>query len=138
MKKVDEKKCKKNLILNIFMGILFILLGILLYDLFYGISLSSTFLSVGNHPIRIEVPSYLKVIEDNGEKIEFQTFRSVPSIKKDMKKITNGYQEVDCGTDIYLYNPVEDYTVVYEVDRGLLYNRLTIRYQEGKIACASD
>lgn len=132
---MTKKKQKKKIhIPNGIMFVLVFLFIILMYDMLFGISFSSTNYKTANN-LLLEIPKYMEISKEDGQKLEFKTFRSMAALSKDMKKIRKKEQRISCLDQVYYYNEQKNYSMTYKISRGLLFNYLTIEYQEGKISC---
>lgn len=116
---------------------LFFFFVILMYDMLFGISFSSTHYAVNEKNV-LEIPSFLSVVSNKMGEIQFKTYRSMAAISKDMKKIRRNYQNISCRGSDYYYNQNENYTISYQIHRGVLFNYLTIQYQDGKFFCSAN
>lgn len=134
-----KKKEEKNLfsigsIIMIPLGVVFI---VLMYDMLFGISFSTTSYETLENT-KLEIPKFMTVSSDSNGKLELKTYRSVAAISKDMKKIRKGNKKIVCSEKDYYYNNENDFSMSYQIRRGLLFNYLTIEYQKGEITCSLD
>lgn len=129
-----KKKKEKFHIPNGIMLILIFFFIVLMYDMLFGISFSTTNYQASNN-LSLELPKYMEVSKEEDRKIQFKTFRSMAALSKDMKKIRKKDQRISCSDKVYYYNEKRNYSIAYQISRGILFNYLTIEYQEGKISC---
>ncbi len=125
------KKRKRFLFLvAIFCFITFVLLKIP-----YGIS---TYQSGASNKI-LDVPRFVKLKEECcNYNATFSTPRSLSALKKDIEKIINGYEKMDCDGKTYYYNEKQNYTIIdYRVEKGIFLNRINIVYGQGN-SCDID
>lgn len=131
-----KKKMKKSVSNGIFF-ILLCLFTILMFDMLFGIPFSRENY-VMNQKITLELPKYMSISKRENEKITFKTYRSVASISKDMRRIRKDYEKVSCPTRNYYYNSNGDYTITYQINRGLIWNYMNVWYYEGKKDCTEQ
>ena len=137
-RKKKKRTQKKSLsgweMIMIPLGIVFI---VLMYDMLFGISFSTTnYETVEN--IKLEIPKFMTVSSSKNGELKLNTYRSVAAISKDMKKIRKDSKKIICSGKDYYYKEENDVSISYQIRRGLLYNYLTIEYQKGEFICPLD
>lgn len=112
-------------------------MAILLFDLIWGISFPRKKIQIDF--LNMDVPRFLWIEKKTANQVEFDTFRSMAALRKDMNKIIKNYEVVACTKKDIYYNEKEDYTIEsYRIKRGLIWNSLIIDYQKGKPICNED
>ena len=137
---MTKKKKVKKKVLRLPEWLFFLLVifvSILMYDMLFGISLSTTSYKVQSG-IQLEIPKFMDITKSDDEKLELKTVRSMAAISKDMKKIRKNYKVILCGKEELYYWENQDVSISYQIKRGLLFNYLTIKYQKGKPVCLEE
>lgn len=127
----SRKKTKR-----IFIGVaIFCLVLAVLLMIPYGIS---TYKSGASNKM-LDVPKFMKPKEECcNYSITFSSPRSAWALKKDVEKIINGYERLNCDGKNYYYNAKENYTVTeYGVRRGIFLNQVYFTYGTGN-SCDID
>ncbi len=64
----------------------------------------------------------------------FKSFRSKYILKKELDKIMNNYEKVNCNSNVYYYDKENNVTISeYGIDGGILINRYYIVYDKGSL-----
>ena len=89
---------------------------------------------MGANITTIEVPKFSTLEEECCEyKATFKTFRSVKSIRTELKKMVEKYMELDCNGKKVYYDMTHDITIFeYEVEKGTFFNTFYIEYNIGQ------
>ncbi len=135
----NKKKVKKKVfrIPEWLFFLLIVFVAFLMYDMLFGISLSTTDYKTGSN-ISLHIPKFMDVVKNDDGVVELKTVRSVAAISKDMKKIRKDYEVISCSNKELYYQETQDFTISYQIKRGLLFNCLTIHYEKGKSICLED
>lgn len=134
-----RKKVEKNSssIWRFVMILLGTIVIVLMYDMLFGISFSTTNYQTPSK-IELEIPKLMDVTKSDDKKIELKTVRSMAAISKDMKKIRKNYETISCEKEEFYYQENQDVSISYKIKRGLIFNYLTINYQKGKPVCRTN
>lgn len=138
----DEIKRKKfNFVLKRKTRIKIILLSVLclIIAVLLKIPFGSSIYLSGASNKTLDVPKFVRIKEECcAYNATFSTIRSVWSLEKDLEKIMNGYELLQCDNKTYYYNRNENYTVTdYGVKNGILFNEVYITYGVGN-SCDID
>lgn len=137
MNQKKKKRKVKQPVLNVIFIILLCVFGVLMFDMLFGIPFSRESYIL-DQKITLELPKYMNLSKRENEKNTFKTYRSVASISKDMKRIRKDYEKITCPTKNYYYNSKQNYTITYQINRGLIWNYMTVWYYEGKKDCTDS
>ena len=79
----------------------------------------------------LEIPNFVGFKEEKTNEVKFTSIRSKWSLQKDIDKILNKYQKIDCDNTTYYYNAEKDFTVSKYVIKKKWKNEITIYYAPG-------
>lgn len=129
-------KEKKRIRIEI-IGSVILVVGVLL--ILFNIPLGTSIYKSTASNKRITVPKFVKLKEECCSfTARFSSLRSVKSLKKDLEKIINSYEILECDNNKFYYNREENYTIVeYGVINNKIFNEVYISYGEGN-SCSID
>lgn len=144
--KEKEKVSKKQTFLTILQSFkprkklwIFLFLVFLFFLVFFLFPSGESYYLSGASNKNLEAPKFMKLKEECcAYNATFSSPRSLRSLKKDMEKILDQYEVLQCDNNTYYYNKQENYTVVnYSLKNGLFLNQLSLTYSVGN-SCDID
>jgi len=89
---------------------------------------------MGASLIEIEVPKLSSLTDECCTyEATLSTLRGKNSIQKELDKMVEKYQEIDCNGKKAYYDLVNNVTIFeYKVDGGLIFTKYTIKYNKGQ------
>lgn len=127
-------KSKKRKSVLIVLAILCLLTAILL-KIPYGIT---TYKSGASNRV-LDIPKLMKLKEECcNYSATFSSPRSIGALRKDVEKIINSYEKLNCDGKNYYYNSKENFTITeYSIERGIILNKVHFVYGVGN-SCDID
>ena len=127
-----KEKLSKNKILIGTVAVL--LIGVFLSARYISMGTSEQFLPVSSATLTIPKFS-IYVKECCMTSVTFKSFQNLKLLQKELDKIMNDYEKINCGENTY-YDKEHDLTITeYGIKKGVILNEFYITFDKGKTKC---